>query len=761
MIEQQPMNRFSYIFLFLFLIYLFDNQSIAKEIKPIPIQDNTTNLSILPSLQVLYPATDDLTFEQVSSEQFDNQFVAFDKEKNFFPEKNVVWVRFSLENKSNKSNWLLDLATQYDSVALYITNEEKKILKGYTDGSLMPFESRVKYYGFFSYLPLDLPTNATQIYYARIAVYKPITLQNLGTLKLANNLSIQNEKEIAKEYEQRKYFGSAFTAIYFIMTFYTFVLFLNLKDKGYLYFSLLLLSSFLVSLLTLDFFGNVLDLNRVQGSYVYFIIIILPWSFQLLFAREYLKLKIYTPLWDKIVLGLLGIIGFYYLLTLLNIWIVTLTVIISLTAIVVTLIVGVIVFLRGYKPAFYFLLANIFYLAGRLAGTLAIFQVITSKFLMLNASTIGGIAQIFLFSVGLFYRLQEIQRELVVEKEARQKLIEQQKELLEAEVQERNKEIEQQKRVLKEKNEELASSEEELKQNMEELEANQEMIKHQKDTLEKAFEELEHQNLRITDSIRYAQRIQGALLPHESILATHFQEHFVVFKPKDVVSGDFYWFEQVSVTSEIQQQIRNNKQGTVKKFLAVVDCTGHGVPGAFMSMIGNTLLNEIIKNQRIYEPSLILEELNKGIVSTLNQQQSQYLQDGMDVALCSIEEIENQQFMINFSGAKRPFLYFSDGKLHEIEGTKKAIGQTKEGITYQNHTLILQKNDTIYLKTDGVRDIINKDRNRFGSKRFREILRGVAYLPLQSQKEVILSQINDFQGDSEQRDDILVIGVKL
>lgn len=211
------------------------------------------------------------------------------------------------------------------------------------------------------------------------------------------------------------------------------------------------------------------------------------------------------------------------------------------------------------------------------------------------------------------------------------------------------------------------------------------------------------------------------------------------------MSGDFYWFEEI---------------GNLK-FLAVVDCTGHGVPGAFMSIIGNTLLNEIINNKKTHAPNLILEQLHVGIVNTLNQQQNQYMQDGMDIALCCIEKQENDTFLVKFSGAKRPIYYFSDKKLMEIAGDKKSIGETKINTQFQQHIFTLSKNNTIYMQTDGTKDIANADRVRLGSSRFREKLAKVAYLPLQNQKEVIVTQIDNFQGDSEQRDDILVVGVKL
>jgi serine phosphatase RsbU (regulator of sigma subunit) len=720
---------------------------VADTLPQIVIRNNTENLSILSQTQVFYVSSKEkaISFEQISSMAYDARFVPFNKEKLLFKDNDIVWLRFSIENKSESAHWLVDLGTQYDSAAIFFMDKAQN-LHTYTDGSMLFKPQKVKYYGFFSYLPLELSVNSSQTYYLRLEIYKSISLQNKKTLKNANNIVIQNEKTVAEDYEQRKYFVSAFAAIYVIMAFYTFVLFLHFRDKSYLFFALMLFSSGLVTIFPLDTLNGFLGFNKVQESYFYFTIIVLPWFFLLFFTRYYLQLSIYAPFWDKIVWGLIGLIGIYYTLAIVfNVWIIILTIIISALVILIVLITSIIVSAKGFRPARYFLLANIFYLVGRLIGMLAIFYVINSKFLMLNASSIGGIIQIFLFSVGLLYRLEIMRQELAKEKEEKQRMIESEKERLEKEVQARTTEIEMQKRTLKQKNEELLASEEELRQNMEELETNQEVIKKQRDTLEKAFEELEIKNIRITDSIRYAKRIQSAILPDENIFHAYFQEHFVIFKPKDVVSGDFYWFEELGDL----------------KFFAVVDCTGHGVPGAFMSMIGHTLLNEIINNKHIYEPNLILEQLHTSIVETLNQQQNTLLQDGMDIALCCIKQQDERDFSIKFSGAKMPLSYFSNAELVEIEGDKTSIGQGNAMLSFQQYEFILQKGDTIYMKTDGTKDIISPKKIRFGSSRIREMLKKSAYLPLQTQKEIILSQIDEFQGNAEQRDDILIVGVKL
>ncbi|MCU0390960.1 MAG: SpoIIE family protein phosphatase, partial [Thermoflexibacter sp.] len=377
--------------------------------------------------------------------------------------------------------------------------------------------------------------------------------------------------------------------------------------------------------------------------------------------------------------------------------------------------------------------------------------------------------------------------------------VKRQNQILEKKVVNRTQEIERQKRELefanhqvKTKNEELLASEEELRQNMEELETNQEELRAQKEQLEVAFLQLNKQNTKVNDSIRYAQRIQNAILPHENILASAFAEHFVIFKPKDVVSGDFYWYfettsitnKQLSITNEIQneqpdlesgmntntndqlsvpnenpkQPTINNQQLTKKKFLAVVDCTGHGVPGAFMSMIGNAVLREIVESKKIYEPAQILNELNKSIITSLNRKDKSF-QDGMDIVLCCFENTPSGQVKLTYAGAKRPLYYF-DTELHEIKADHTSIGH-KADIQYTQSEQILQPNTTLFLTTDGWIDSINPERKRFGSQRFKDMLLKAANLPLYAQKEVFTTILEDYEQNSEQRDDVLMVGVRV
>jgi len=276
-------------------------------------------------------------------------------------------------------------------------------------------------------------------------------------------------------------------------------------------------------------------------------------------------------------------------------------------------------------------------------------------------------------------------------------------------------------------------------------------LKIQKTEITLQRNQLNIQNKNITDSILYGLRIQKAMLPPISTLNQYF-ETFVIYKPKDIVSGDFYWHRIIKYNT------------LTYHFIAVVDCTGHGVPGAFMSMIGNRLLNEIVETKKIIQPSEILTYLNEYLEKELNQNESQ-TNDGMDIALCRIASVNNNEYEVVFSGAKRPLFYFKndDRKINIIEGNLISIGNIKRHNTknFVEQHLKLESNDTIILFTDGIIDQPNAERKKFGTNQFIEILnenipKGLNYC----QKSLDLA-FENHKNDIEQRDDLTILAIKL
>jgi serine phosphatase RsbU (regulator of sigma subunit) len=235
-------------------------------------------------------------------------------------------------------------------------------------------------------------------------------------------------------------------------------------------------------------------------------------------------------------------------------------------------------------------------------------------------------------------------------------------------------------------------------------------------------------------------------LPNSQRFYAFFTDYFVIYKPKDVVSGDFYW------------AVEDNHQ----LFLAIVDCTGHGVPGAFMSMIGNTLLSDIVSQRNIHEPENILEELHNAVRIALHQEDMQN-SDGMDVCLVRIKTAPDNKMNIVFAGAKRPLFYVRDGYLFEEKGFKKSIGGRQKEIErkYTQKEISLKRGDLIYLTTDGYVDQNNSARIKFGTLKFKNILRQVCRYSMKEQERILIEEMKLHQEKAEQRDDIAIIGIRL
>lgn len=271
------------------------------------------------------------------------------------------------------------------------------------------------------------------------------------------------------------------------------------------------------------------------------------------------------------------------------------------------------------------------------------------------------------------------------------------------------------------------------------------LITDQKIELEKSKNIIEDRNKEMIDSIVYAKRIQQAKLPKKEDIYEALKDSFVLYQPKDIVSGDFYYFQK-------------RKESI---FIAVADCTGHGVPGALMSMICSEKLDEAISLSS--DTSEILGYLNKGVKNSLQQStHSDSTRDGMDIAIC---EIDYSKKRIRYAGANRPIWLIRNGvdSLEEIKGTKKAIGGLTEDDQYfQSHDLDFETGDTFYLATDGYSDQFGgKNGKKIMTTRFKKILLDIQSINMQQQKLYLNEFYNDWKSGIEQVDDILILGVRL
>jgi sigma-B regulation protein RsbU (phosphoserine phosphatase) len=258
-------------------------------------------------------------------------------------------------------------------------------------------------------------------------------------------------------------------------------------------------------------------------------------------------------------------------------------------------------------------------------------------------------------------------------------------------------------------------------------------------------QKIELQNREITCSIQYASRIQSALLYPDTDLKRLFQSYFILNRPKDIVSGDYYWMASKDELA----------------LVAVADCTGHGVPGAFMSILGVSLLNEIINKTLILRANEILNQLRGQVIKSLHQTgRNDETRDGMEMALCIIDF---GKMKIQFAGAFRPLYLLRNGDILELNGDNMPIGiYEDEESSFTNKEIPFKKGDVIYLFTDGYLHQMGGDnRKTFKSQNFKKLLLDIHTFPLQKQRELLEEKLNVWQGDLEQVDDILVVGIKL
>lgn len=280
-----------------------------------------------------------------------------------------------------------------------------------------------------------------------------------------------------------------------------------------------------------------------------------------------------------------------------------------------------------------------------------------------------------------------------------------------------------------------------------------------KSFIETQKEEVDEINREMTSSIRYARRIQDSLLPPQETLDTLFGgNYFVYYKPKDIVSGDFYWAAPVRTSGENQIAL---------SLAAVVDCTGHGVPGAFLSIVGSDFLKQSLKEPHVNTVAEALDYLNQKVISNLNQTSNAEtrVRDGMDIALIAID-YERQ--LIYYSGANNPvYVYRSSAigqepELHVLTPTKQAIGAVVETVQqYHQHQFRFQKGDVIYLFSDGFPDQFGGEKGKkYNYKRFKEFLAGITSYPISEQRALLEKEFEQWKGNNEQTDDVCIMGIK-
>ncbi|MBX3102246.1 MAG: SpoIIE family protein phosphatase [Bacteroidetes bacterium] len=609
------------------------------------------------------------------------------------------WFRFRLQNTTDRErSWLVSVGwpvlTQvdfYDGTSVYHTGESR------------PFDGRPIAHRDYVF-PVVLKAGETREFYFHTwskapSVY-PFRVYSRDTFEENNQLDLLL---------MALYLGAVI-----IMVIYNVLLFLSVRDNSYLPYIFYLLSS-IVFILSYRGVGYQYIWTDWVWLNVFTRVGLAAFSMLCLatFARRFLHTKERAPRHHK-ALGVVQWVAVYIMAAMLFQHI---TWLYFVTDILLNLLVGALpvisfltalkVYRQGYRPAGYYLLAFSVFLPGLVIQILKNLAVLDQNLFTEYSFQFGIVLEQAILSLALGDRINVIkdekeaaQAEAIAALQANEKLIAEQNRVLEHKVAERTEE------------------------------------------LQATLEVVEAKNKDILESIRYARRIQMSILPEDTLLARHLPDSFVFYRPKDIVSGDFYWFTWMN--------------GTV--FIAAVDCTGHGVPGAFMSVIGYNLLNRIINEQGITDPGAVLTALDAGVRAALKQDDGQHGQDGMDLILCALQPGNPE---VAWASAQRPLWQARAGELIEYKGDKFPIGGSRYADKqFVTQRVMTQPGDVLYLLTDGYGDQFGGERGRkYGTRQLKDFLLGIASAAPEAQREALIAEYDQWRGNTAQIDDVTAIGL--
>ncbi|MDX2432897.1 MAG: 7TM diverse intracellular signaling domain-containing protein [Bacteroides sp.] len=684
-----------------------------------------------------------------------------------FSQQNI-WIRIETRNRITSSrSYLFNFPELPESGSLYFyeitssgeVNERRA-------GMPFPKEQRDFVYKNWQAVRVHLIKDEEQCFYARLKASEPIDFPSISVIA---------QETIINHDRLERMVLSAFYGMMLIISLYYLILFFTTRRKQFIFFSLYILS-FGLLLFTLEGFPGEyswknLEVYKALSNTYDFILYSVVAIFFLLLGSSYLDLRRTKIWWYRSVLILIGLIllsavQFVFFKQVpgqvsdsLEVFTVFFWIISCVLSPLLILILPAVFRIReGFKPAWYLLIANILLgicviLSFQNTGfKFTIYKIYTPTFtslILISAVYIASVFQFLLFSLGLARKMKLDEKE---KKLAQDQVIEQLKENeklntkvtreLEHKVQERTMEINEQK---------------------EEIEAQRDEIEAQRDLLQEQKDMVVTQKMKITDSIDYAERIQSAVLPQQNYLARVMPEYFILFRPKDVVSGDFYWIKKV----------RDHL------IIAVADCTGHGVPGGFMSMLGISLLNEQAGKSSFIQPGETLNQLRIKIKETLAQEgESREQKDGMDIALAVID---TQKLELKYAGAYNPLYIIRDDRkesdpslladlstegsghqLFELKGDKQPIAIHSVETAFSTRTIQLMEGDSLYMFSDGFVDQKGGARSKkFLSKNFKNLLLDMQSLSMEEQKNKLGLTFDEWKKGMEQIDDILVMGIRI
>ncbi len=683
----------------------------ALATRTVTLENGKDDYPIGKQIEILEDKTAKLTINDIIFGNHDNEFKKSESENPSYPlSDNNYWVRFVLKNNAPQEDWLLVLEYSYMSdfdLYSYSYTTDGTHVVGVMDsikaGFKYPFTDR--FFG-FQYLMHRLPKTSyeNQVIYLKMNSITPMGI----------HLKILSAREFISHYTTSEYITGFYYGMVLVLFIYSIFNFIALRRRTYVWYALYILSIALL-LFAIDGRTHRYFFPHHQFWALHFLNFIMMASifFGMMYGRNFLDTHRLLPRFDKILrifvlIGGTGMVWVFFTPIRFNMQLsqyLPVPVVLSLT------VAAILCMKKGHKPAGLFLSGFIFFAIGSVITSLAFSSVVEYSVYSVHAMHVGSALEAIFLMFGLSQQMRLLKRE---QEEAQQQVIEQMKENetlqtkvtreLEEKVRERTSEIEQQKVLIEAKNKD------------------------------------------ITDSILYAKRIQQAILPDDIFLREVLDDHFVLYKPKDIVSGDFYWAEKKNGAS----------------LFAAVDCTGHGVPGAFVSMLGYNGLNQAVTEKNLTKPAEILHELEKYISAALKQTTHlEKVKDGMDLSLCTFHRRERT---LEFAGAMNPVYIIRNGGLQTIKGDRMSIGGEQEADKkeFTNHSISLQAGDCVYVFTDGFVDQFGgHKRKKFMTRQFKDLLEKISTRSMKEQRDILESTIDKWRGELEQIDDILVIGMRV
>ncbi len=709
------------------LILLFLFQTLSAQIV---LTDDNLNNSFSDQTVILEDADHELSVKDILSKDFKFEKITHEIEILDF-NSSRWWLKFSVTNESSEGQFVLELARPITNKIFLYEHIDDSVVYTWKGGDDLDFSEKTYKHRKNLYI-INIDSAETKHFI--------VEMESDGEVITLPVRFWQTQDFLSSDYDNQLEHGFYYGLLVLVSIIF-FFFFRVLKEVSFLYYVLYVIFQILLQF-SLDgyTFQYLFPSNAYMANHTVIFSAGGAVIFVMLYARAFLKLKKRYPKLDKIMLGMLVVVGLITALSAIPgpTYEFSFPVINGVSLIATLYIIACIFILKakGIHVCNYFTAAFVILITGVVIFILGNFHVVGDADLSQSALKWGSALEVIALSLSMANKYRELQaeKELAQEKALKSlaeknKLADEMNVKLEHQVKERTAEIERQKEELAVKNEDIMSS------------------------------------------ITYANRIQKAILPSSSKVKSIFPSSFVFYRPRDIVSGDFYFIDQVTTDSGVKINLA-----------AAVDCTGHGVPGAFMSIVGNNYLKQSLKEKTVNSPAEALDFLNAGVRSTLSQNDEFSIKDGMDISLCSVDF---NSMKLYFAGAKNPVyivrqvetgsevdhdsrnpMYSEDGSimLHQIKGDKHPIGHYlgSEQIPFTNQEFDLKKGDMIYTFSDGYADQFGGPKGKkFNYKTFKKLLMKISQEPVAQQEKILETEFYNWMQDFEQIDDVLVIGIRV